>query len=189
MTSKRLSCSGLCVGAVLFLALLFLVSWMLKSEKLNENIQVNQKQQEIVFDLTVDYTRSLNEGIKSGNYDSVNQDITEKNFPSPTFTLASRKVTFKLFHFNRGIESNKVILKMKDAGCRPANIQELLVFGQANPKLQMGFPIIELGSVWEPCCGDRSVVCLRRLGPKRTLELRSYESDWGGLCRFLAVSN
>jgi hypothetical protein len=42
--------------------------------------------------------------------------------------------------------------------------------------------------VWQDRHGDRGVPCLGRFGSKRGLGLNWTDYDWGGICRFAAVS-
>lgn len=140
------------------------------------------------FNLSVDYSRTLQEMINAGNYACVNSDITDKNFPiPPEMTGKKVEVSAKLFHFNRPISSEDAISEMDKAGYRPATLAELLALGEAQPELQRQFPIIALGSVWHHAYGYRRVPCLDVGGVEREFNLGWFGRDWVAGCRFLAV--
>ena len=63
-------------------------------------------------------------------------------------------------------------------GYRPAELHELLAFGEKYPKLELEFPIVALGSVWPGwnCVGF--VPCLDGRGSKRHLDLHWIKNDW-----------
>lgn len=132
----------------------------------------------------VKYGRTLKQLVKT--YDWANDDITDENFPSKE--EGNKDVEFGLFHFNRDISSEDAIAGMKAEGYRPATIKELLSFGEKNPKLQLEYPIVGLGSVAE-LYGDRLVGCLCGNGSKRDAGLHYFGFDWDGVYRFLAVRN
>ncbi len=127
---------------------------------------------------------SLKELIAEGNYDYVNREITEKNFPEKEYVSDVNK--YKLFYFNKYITSEEAIKEMGEM-YRPATLKELLTFGIANPELQREFPIIALGSVWVHRFGYRRVPCLDGSSDERRLRLSWYGGDWHGRCRFLGV--
>jgi hypothetical protein len=78
---------------------------------------------------------------------------------------------------------------MKKDGFRPATMKELLSYGEKNPEEQRKYPIIGLGSVAE-LRGSRRVGCFLDEDPSlRSASLRSFDFDWHGRCRFLAVRN
>jgi hypothetical protein len=132
----------------------------------------------------VKYSRTIEQLVKAGNYDYANPDITSKNFPSSE--EGNKDVEFGLFHFNRDISSDDSIEGMKAEGYRPATAKETLSFGEKNPKLQLEYPIVGLGSVVE-LDGDRQVVYLIRNGSNREARLYYYDDDWHDSFRFLGV--
>ena len=133
--------------------------------------------------LNVNYSRTLKEMIIAGNYDWINGDIKEKNFPLPT-ELLGKKITAsnKLFHFNRSISSENAISEMNKAGYRPATLAELLALGEAYPEQQKEFPIVALGSIW---C--RTVPGFGFVDFERRLGLAWFGIGWEYNYRFLAV--
>jgi hypothetical protein len=148
--------------------------------------QVKEKTDEITF--IIDYSRTVQEMIKAGNYDWTNSNITEKHFPLPTELKGKKvEVSSKLFHFNRPIGSKDAISEMDKAGYRPATLAELLVLGEAHPELQKEFPIVALGSVWRDVSDDRRVPVLGFGGYERRLGLRWFGLGWNDSYRFLGV--
>ncbi len=140
------------------------------------------------FDLTIDYSRSLQEMISAGNYGWVNNDITKKHFPLLTeFNNKKVKILFKLFTFNHSISSENVISKMNKAGYRPATLVELLALGEFYPELQKEFSVVALNSLWRVSRNFYFVPVLGFGDDGRVLDLDWLDSDWHKLSCFLAV--
>lgn len=161
------------------------------------------------YRVTVDYTKSLAEMIAAGKYDYVNPYINEKNFPikrpksvaqtghkevhsgnGPYRTpepTAGNIVELVLIHQMSKMVSTEDILKYLDKNdLRPATLAELLAFGAENPEIQRRFLIVALSSSWLCSLGRHCVPYLWGGSDDRDLGL--YWSEWGGCCRFLAVS-
>lgn len=140
----------------------------------------------LVLRLLVDYAVGLSERIRRGAYDWTHSEITETNFPS-TGKVAG-EVESKLFHFNRDMSSEAVVAEMKRAGFVPADLDELLHFGEKNPDVQRKFPVVGLGS---SCVlrGDRHVPILYGGDSRRDLDLNLWAVVWYSYYRFLGVRN
>ena len=139
-----------------------------------------------IYHLSVDYGRSVEDGVRAGRYDWANSDdINSRNFP--TKRKGTAEVEVELVHFNRGISTDEALGELDRMGYRPAEVHELLAFGEKYPKVQREFPIVALGSVWQDRNGDRSVPCLGRDGSERGLSLDWVEDDWYEVYRFAAV--
>jgi len=150
------------------------------------DIIVGAKRQ--TFKVLVDYTKSLEQMIKAGKYDLVNNDITSDHFHITG--SGQKEVEITLFHFNRGISSDGAIAEMKKAGYRPALVEELLVLGAAEKELQKQFPIVALGSVCRSSPdGYRNMPCLSWAGGGRGLGLNLFGDGWPEDWRFSAVRN
>ena len=97
------------------------------------------------------------------------------------------------------MSADQIRTKLDKMDLRPANLQEGLSFGERYPDVQREFPIVFLGSAWrrsngyygnsyygyarlDGCGGYDSmrVLCLDWAGDGW--------GDWGGNCRFAAVS-
>ena len=137
------------------------------------------------YPLSVDYGRSMRGVAKAGRYDWMNPDTISPNFP--TKREGTAEVEVELVHFNRGISTDEALGELDRMGYRPAEVHELLAFGEKYPKVQREFPIVALGSVWQDRNGDRSVPCLGRDGSERGLSLDWVEDDWYEVYRFAAV--
>ena len=137
------------------------------------------------FQVTVDYGKSLAEMIAAGNYDWVNEDITQDHFPIKGSGQEEKEVV--LFHFDKVMTSEQAITDMDKAGFRPVLIEEFLALGAQQPELQKKFPIICLDSVWRSSHGDRYVPCLDCDGARRDLHLYGLGLAWVVDYRFVAV--
>jgi len=135
--------------------------------------------------LFVDYGKSVEDGVKAGRYNWSNPNITSKNFP--TKRKGTAVVEVELVHFNRYIWTAEILHKLDKMGCRPAELHELLAFGEKHPEAQQEFPVIALGSVWRDRNGHRNVPYLYEFGSKRLLGLDWIEEAWIRICRFAAV--
>ena len=136
--------------------------------------------------LTVNYGQSVEDALKAGNYDWVNDYITSRNFP-PT-RRGTETVEVSLVHFGRVMTSDEVLEELDRQGLRPATVEELLALGAQYPDLQRQFPIIALGSVCVGPSGHRSVPVLWSDGRYRDASLDWLDDDWGSCYRSLAVS-
>lgn len=139
------------------------------------------------FNVVMDYSRSLKEMVKAGNYDWVNDDITKKHFPVKG--KGKQEATVTLFHFNRAVKSDEVIAEMDKQDFQPTKIEHLLALGEKCPDLQKEFPIVALGSVWQNPNGNRNVPYLDWDSVERKLNLNWLENDWNAEYRFVAVCN
>lgn len=137
-----------------------------------------------VYSLTVDYSCSIEDAVKAGNYDWKNRDINSRNFPTKKSGIA--EVDVELLHFNRDMSMEEVLAELDKRGLRPAELHELLKLEEKFPNLQRKFPIIALGSVWRSPGGARGCPYLGRVRFKRGLNLTWIGSSWDG-CRFAAI--
>jgi hypothetical protein len=130
------------------------------------------------FQVTVDYSRSLKEMIKVGNYEKTNPDITSDHFPVKG--EGKREVSITLFQFHKWVEHKKVITEMEQQDYRPAKIEELLALGAEHPKLQLEYPIVAPGFIWQSPGTPAFVPCLGHLGSEvRTLDIHSISAVGG----------
>ncbi len=129
--------------------------------------------------------QSLEQMIVAGHYDWSNSDITPGCFP---ITSEAGEYEYKLFHFDRDIESDEAERLIEEAGSgwENAKNEHLLAFGSKFPEEQRKFPIVELGSV-ALVNGYRYVSYLDRYDSYRGLGLSRRDGWWYRYCRFLAV--
>jgi hypothetical protein len=143
----------------------------------------------IIYQLVVDYDRTLAGAITAGRYDRVNDFITAENFP----TKGSGTVEYEavLINLGRPADSQEVKSEMAKRGLRPATIEELLAFGEAYPEVQEEFPVTELGSSYVDVFDARQVATLRSDVPydhlTRDLDRDWDSGDWNPGVHFLAV--
>ncbi len=138
--------------------------------------------------IPVDYNKSLEQMIASGNYDWKNSDLTASRFPVIGEGIVEYE--FKYVHPNQAVSSETAVdlIKKEDSEnpWEPAKVEHLLAFGAAFPDEQRKFPIVGLGSVGE-VGDDRRVPCLYRYDSRRVLYLYWWDYDWYSGYRFLAV--
>lgn len=135
--------------------------------------------------VSVDYGLSVEDAVKLGRYDWTNSEITSKHFP--TNRKGKADVAVELIHFNRVVSTDEALRELDKAGYRPAELHELLAFGEKYSELQREFPIVALGSVWQDRYGNRFVPYLYGDGSERYLDLRWLGHAWIEVCRFAAV--
>lgn len=140
----------------------------------------------VFYAITVNYDRSVEDGVRAGHYDCSNPDITSCHFPSSRKGMAEQKIV--LVHFNREIGSDEAIRELDKQGLRSAELPELLAFGAKYPDVQREFPVVALGSVWQSPDGNRNCASLHRLSDERALSLHWLALGWGSHCRFAALS-
>lgn len=134
------------------------------------------------YSIAVDYSKSLAEMIEAGNYDWIHLDIMNKHFP----VKGSGKLNLKaeVIRYNRPISLDDVLRDLDRRGLRPANLPELLVFGEKYHDERHKYPIVELGQHW--AYGRyRYVVYFFGGGSGRILDLRRWMGIWSG--GFLAI--
>ncbi len=139
------------------------------------------------FKITVNYEQSLQQMIKAGNYDWVNNNITAEHFPVEG--KDKQELTITLFHFNKPMTSDEIKNEMEKQDFRPAKVEELLALGEKYPELQKKFLIAALDSVWQDPNGSRLVPYLSWGGVRRDLYLCRLGDVWvaGWRWRFVAL--
>ena len=165
------------------------LSWTKNGELLarilREALTPNGKPAGNTYPLSVDYDLSVENAVKLGQYNWTNGDITGKNFP--TTRTGKVEVVVELIRFNCAISTKDAQRELDQRGYRPAELHELLAFGEKYPELQRQFPIVALGSVWRGRVGSRGVPYLYGFGSGRRLGLHWIGCDWGEVYRFAAV--
>jgi len=152
---------------------------------LREALTPDNKPAGNTYPLSVDYERSVEKGVKAGRYDWANSDITARNFP--TERNGTAEVAVELVHFNRHVSTDEAFRELDRMGFRPAELHELLAFGEKHPEVQREFPVVALGSVWQFRYGSRFVPYLSGGDSERGLYLGWIGFDWFEVCRFAAV--
>lgn len=138
-----------------------------------------------LYPVSVDYGRSVADGILAGQYDWVNVGIVAPHFP--TKKSGMHEVKIELIHFDREISTEDALSEIDTRGYRPADLHELLAFGSEHSEIQWEFPIVALGSVWQARDGNRLAPYLDRDDRVRGLDLGWVKYDWLGFYRFAVV--
>jgi hypothetical protein len=141
------------------------------------------------FTLTVNYEHPLYYAIGRGGYDVRDARITDIAFPKKRNRIA--RVNLVLMKFRRNGTASQVVRRFEKLGLRPAELPELLAFGELYPDVQLNFTIVALGSI-ASIKGNRLVPILTAMAPggKRILTLINCEeaSVWNDSCYFAATS-
>lgn len=138
------------------------------------------------YKLTVNYDRTVADGIAAGKYDWANDNITQQNFPSKRSGMA--EVNVQLVPFGRVMTTDEVTRELDKLDLRSAELPELLALGGKHPDLQKEGPIVALSSRWQDSYGHWFVPYLRRHDAGRALDLHWTVSQWNVIFRFAAVS-
>lgn len=140
--------------------------------------------QQSAFVVSVNYSQSLRQMIDAGGYEEVSKDINSRNFYLES--TGYRETELTLVQFKTPKTPLEVLTLMKEKGCRPATIEELLSLGKTQPDLQRSIPIVGLGSSrtfrgkrWFPCLGGNQA--------KRSLALVVMYRSWSIYYRFAFV--
>lgn len=140
-----------------------------------------------IFRVIVDYSKSLTEMIRAGNYDAVERNIDADHFPIKD--QGKIGLDIELIHYGKYMFGDDIIRDLNSRGLRPATLPELLAFGSAYPNKQREFPIMALGSLWRRWHGFRCVPFLHGLdsNSRRWLSFRFWFGGWYDICRFAAI--
>jgi hypothetical protein len=137
-----------------------------------------------VFTVPVDYSQSLGQMIRAGEYDEINSDMNSRNFRLEG--AGFREVELTLVQFSRLMAPLELAMLMERRGYRPATIEELLALGKAAGELQKTIPVVALGSGLVRK-NRRYVPCLGGTASIRNLTLVVIYRRWSNCYRFLFV--
>lgn len=138
--------------------------------------------------VTINYAgdKTIKNLLKEGKYDWVNNDITDKHFPTKKTGTEKEEIYF--IHFNKRFDNgNQVIEELGKLGYKSANPAQLLALGAKHPDLQRQFPIAALGQHWFGSGGFRFVVYLSRYLGDRSAGLYWFKNRWSVDWRFAVV--
>lgn len=158
-----------------------------------------------LFELSVNFDRTVEELVMAGNYDIADDEITPENFPSQH---SGRKnveffvlTTEDLFGQSRSATTEEVLDalgnpdqygggledKMTPIG-RRYGIHPLLTLGAQHPDVESEGPIVDLGTDFTSPNGYRGVPYIVSHIDGRKLRLSRRDDDWHRGNRYLAVS-
>lgn len=116
------------------------------------------------FQVNVNYDRSIADGIRVGNFNSVDAEISNENITCSG--SGNQGCGIILLHFDREMRSSQVLYEMMGLPLRPVNIQELLAINEAYPGKMHEYPIVALGTSYKgkfPCLFWKRSSALRQL--------------------------
>lgn len=139
---------------------------------MNENIIIPDKNIIIsnAFPLSVNYGRSVDDGVKAGHYNWAHLDINSKNLPITRHDTAN--IEIELIHLNKDVLFEQALRDIGEVNRRPIEFQETLAFGEKYPDTQLQFPIAALGYIFKNQHRYNFIICLdNRDGINRNLKL------------------
>lgn len=126
---------------------------------MTREIDRNQLRQELQsFRVIVDYGMTFKKMISTGNYEHVDENIIEGNFPIQAEGI--KKVVVELVNFERVVRTDEVLEALRQVGYRPIKIEELLALSAVYGKSLKKVLVVCLGSIWTNFFGDRYAVVL-----------------------------
>jgi hypothetical protein len=90
--------------------------------------------------------KSLQDAIRAGQYDYVNDHIRPEHFKIEGEIVVDTEAL--LYHPNCSIDRDSVIKELDQMGLKAATLPELCAFGATYPDIQRDFPVVALGSVY-----------------------------------------
>lgn len=135
----------------------------------------------LTFPIRVNYDLSVESLVLNGWYIWKDTRITTENFPS--IRKGEVDLVIELVHFDKVLAPDEVLMELDVMGYRPAEILELLAFGEKYPEIPKRFPVVAHGSVWRDWHGHNRVPYLDRYGT----DLNSFDEKWDKRFRFAAV--
>lgn len=138
------------------------------------------------YKICVDYDMSLEDMVIAGKYDWGNRSINIINFPYKG--KGKSEIELKLVCFGKDTQYEEVVAGLESLGLRPGTLPELLALGAAYPDLQLEFPIVQVGTIWQNI--DRSGrrgIYLRRGNKERGLSAIWLEHGFLKWYRFIGV--
>jgi hypothetical protein len=140
------------------------------------------------YPVTVNYDRSVEDGIAAGHYDWQNEEITSRKFPSSRTGTADLEII--LVKFDDTMDSKAALRELDENGLRAAELSELLAFGEKYPDVQREFQVVALGSQMYNWSNFR-ITCLSTLPildrDERSLHVYPFDSEWIASTLFAAV--
>lgn len=141
------------------------------------------KHEIVTYTCTVDYGITIEEAVRRGHYNYADANITSQNFSTKQKGKVER--VMELIHFDCYISTNEILKEFDRMGYRPAELHELLAFGEQHPDVQRKFPVVALGPVWRRPDGYRLVPCLWGGTDNRGLGLHWFGGGWVSGFRFI----
>jgi len=146
---------------------------------------IRNRQQEEEFSVVVNYGRSVLDMVQDGDYEHVNGNLESARFSTSRMDAVMTKLV--LVRLNRSVCALEARNELWKSGLRPANLQELLAFGNSHPDKPRESMIMALDTM--DLCSDVYLVATLK---KWTNGLAILPNCWYDLVesaqyRFLAV--
>lgn len=95
------------------------------------------------FAVSVNYDRTVEDLVIAGKYTEWDPDLTDKNFPPKRSGAADLEII--LVKFERDMKFRSVVRQLDKQGFRPAELLELLAFGEKYPLACNDYRVVALG--------------------------------------------
>ncbi len=89
---------------------------------------------------------SLADAVAVGHYGEVNQYVEENHFPSYHVACKESEEAMYFIGFDKSMRRDEVIAQLNAAGFRPADLRELLAFGELHSASYHNSTVVALGS-------------------------------------------
>ena len=96
------------------------------------------------YTLQVDYSATIEDLLRAGRYNWIHHQLASTNFPATGGGRATLSAV--LVPFSPQANLDFAVGNQAASGMRPADVQELLAFGEAYPEVQSKLPVLALGS-------------------------------------------
>lgn len=143
-----------------------------------------------VYQLTIEANVSLEDRIVQGNYNEVDGNITQVNFPKAV-VIKAYEGEFVLLHLAADASTEEVLAEITNRNLVPATLSELLALGQHHPDVQRGILITTVNedAYWFSQEGEVGMSWLSGWDGNRRLEFSWASDKWKGDCHFLCRQN
>jgi|GEM_PF-3004101 len=115
---------------------------------------------EEIFNVLVDYNRSIEDLVNENGTDFVSSEICDKYFPSIKTGWKIQKII--LVSFGEALETAEVLAKLKEQGLRPVDAQELLTLGYREDEAvqSLNMKVAALGQLTDRILNEGRISCI-----------------------------
>lgn len=138
---------------------------------------------------SLDARKKVEEFVKEGKYDFVDNDINSENFPSllPLGRQDNESVTLKIVRFDGPIRYRQVISGLSEIGLRTATLFDLFILSKMYYKQELDCRVLALGSAHSLSSEPHFVPYLDLRQDKRKLGLELFNKKFDPSWAFLAI--
>lgn len=134
------------------------------------------QQAENVFRLIVGQHKTMEEAVKAGKYDWVNDDINSRNFPVRPRPVGKRII--ELIEFDHDTTSKEALAEAEKRGLERPVYGDAFDFGEQFLEKQRERPIVFLNEPWQIPYGCLCVLVLDGSSVERRLSLSRFDRGW-----------